>query len=140
MIIDNLRNSPGWAKNGELELYEFFECDFCGSMCDMPIEDYRKLPDDVVLTAKWMCSKCTTGERVERVQPKKPRQGGVPDNQLVKQFTVEQYNQLKEQGYTNANIARKVLKCSTSTFNRKLRELGISRNYKYKSTPRGVDA
>lgn len=131
-IIDNLRNSPAWAKNGELEQYEFFECDWCGSMCDMPINDYRKIDEDTKLKAKWMCVTCTTGERVERVESKGTKKGGQPKNAALERFTRDDFARLKSLGYSNKRIAREVLKCASCTFGRKLRELGINRKYKPK--------
>lgn len=43
-----------------MKLYEFFECDYCLRVCQMPIEQYKSYSEDEILNAKYRSERCVT--------------------------------------------------------------------------------
>jgi Fe2+ or Zn2+ uptake regulation protein len=58
-LIDGLRLSPQNTRKDEFSKFEFFECNTCGRVCEMPIEQYRSYSSDVTETATYLCVLCT---------------------------------------------------------------------------------
>jgi hypothetical protein len=83
LIIDHLQNSPQYASRIQIRNNEFFECDWCGRLCQMPIEQYKTYSEDVILKSKYRCKGCA--KKMGRGRPRKT------DNTTVnQQLTTEQ--------------------------------------------------
>lgn len=76
-IIDNLKIAPQRMRKDEMKFYEFFECDYCESICQMPIEQYKSYSEDEILNAKYRCERC-----VKPLEQKK--RGRPPQNKTQK--------------------------------------------------------
>lgn len=67
MLIDNLKPSIQRKRKDEMKKFEFFECDYCGIICEMPIEQYKTYTDDEILNANYRCERCV----MKMTEPKK---------------------------------------------------------------------
>jgi hypothetical protein len=87
-IIDDLKiaeNKP--LRKDEMKLFEFFECDYCGRVCEMPIEQYNTYTEDYIANAEIKCKKCTV---VTKEKFMELRNEGMTIDQFRKQFNLGQ--------------------------------------------------
>jgi transcription initiation factor TFIIIB Brf1 subunit/transcription initiation factor TFIIB len=87
-IIDDLKiaeNKP--LRKDEMKLFEFFECDYCGRLCEMPIEQYKTYTEDYIASAEIKCKKCTI---VSKEKFMELRNEGMTIDQFRKQFNLGQ--------------------------------------------------
>ena len=63
-IIDGLECAEGGTlKKDEMKNFEFFECDDCGRICRMPMEQYKTYSEETILNATYKCKKCTVSKK-----------------------------------------------------------------------------
>ena len=87
-IIDDLKiseNKP--LRKDEMKRFEFFECDFCGRVCEMPIEQYNTYTEDYIASAEIKCKKCTV---VTKEKFMELRNEGMTIDQFRKKFNLGQ--------------------------------------------------
>jgi len=76
-LIDNLKVTHQRKRKDEMKRFEFFECDYCGRICEMPIEQYKSYTDDEILNAKYRCERCANIlEKKKRGRPAKIKVDG----------------------------------------------------------------
>ena len=93
LMIDNLKISPQYASRIQIRNNEFFECDWCGRLCQMPMDEYKTYPEEVILKSKYRCKGCA--RKMGRGRPLK-----------YNEVTKEKILDLKTQGLNNRAIAR----------------------------------
>lgn len=69
LIIDNLQFAPYYASQVNMRNNEFFECDWCGRICQMPMEEYKTYSEEVILKSKYRCRGCA--RKMGRGRPRK---------------------------------------------------------------------
>jgi hypothetical protein len=87
-IIDDLKiseNKP--LRKDEMKRFEFFECDYCGRVCEMPIEQYNTYTEDYIASAEIKCKKCTVVTKEKFIEL---RNEGMTIEQFRKQFNLGQ--------------------------------------------------
>ena len=110
-IIDNLEIPlQRVVEDDEMERYEFFECDYCGNICRMPIEEYKTYSEAFVLSAKFKCQTCTKNNKTV-----------TKDQRLTK----DKYIELREAGQDKKEIA-KTFGMSISTLYNHLKKWGVN--------------
>lgn len=59
MIIDRLEIAPANRQKDEMKRFEYFECDWCRSVCKMNYETYRNLFEPFIRPdTKYRCERC----------------------------------------------------------------------------------
>jgi hypothetical protein len=106
LVIDNLKLSPAYVSKIKLRENEFFECDYCGTLCEMPMSVYKSYRESEILKAKFKCERCVKILRQSKV-------------------TKEQVLHLKSKGLTNTQIAKE-LGVSQPTLYLQLNKLGLT--------------
>ena len=111
LLIDYLQKSPSIASRRIMRENEFFECDWCGVVCQMPIEQYKTYSEEQILNAKYRCKGCA---KKTMSQSK------------TAYITKEQILKLQSEGMKNRAIA-KHFDLSEPTFYELLKRLGITK-------------
>lgn len=70
MLFDNLERAK---LSDSLKENEFFECDGCDQIVRITMDEYKRIPENVVMTANFRCARCT-----KRMQELKNRKAGRP--------------------------------------------------------------
>ncbi len=113
-LLDKLEIAPAYKRNDDMEKYEFFECDYCGSVCRMDFVIYKiYFEPSIDQETKYRCRRCARMEN-RRGRPRKQPTEPVKAEQAEQ---AEQKNNVPMEEDTNEDKHENQLRESTDMVN-----------------------